>query len=210
MRLDDLKLPDLAPYLKGEADYRWDEYTPLSITSSDLLLWTDLFNSQEEAPVALQKCEQITDFLTMCPIFKKEVEKDKLIEMFYSFKNGFNSDVPAQVLYYIKKAYDTYGLPNVIPKVLPVKILRAACDTAYMNGHNFVECVHQFCTQDYIPIEHGKYVVPFGDFLEVYYKDGDYTRIVRKGEYDLDGTDINVSAYLETLIKGKMCTLCQP
>ena len=173
----------------------------------------DLVKRSSTAPNNLRLFEIPKEFYSVEPDIADFVPRPAREEIFYALKNGFiSSEVPAKCIYYIRKAYNLYKIPNLIFKLIPEKEYTIFFQENYFkNNLTVYDVICNFCDERYLPVSAGKLKVPLGGYNAVYIRSKDMIAIMPESiakilshedilhlEVDSDGIKLG-SSYLKFL-----------
>lgn len=174
-----MTLLELEPYIMGK------KYTRVAKEPyrGDYALFDkidDLIKRSNTAQSNLKLYEIPKEFYMVEPDIASFVPRQAREEIFYALKNGFITDeVPAKCIYYIRKAYNLYKIPNLIFKLIPEKEYTIFFQSNYMkNGLTIRDIICNFCDERYTPISSGSLKVPLGKFAEIYINSKDMVAVV--------------------------------
>lgn len=176
-----MNLIDLEPYINGQkftrpahAPYRGD--TELFDKISKLV------QCGNTAKQNLAIYEIPKEFYEVEPDFKHFIPKEAQEEMFFALKNGYIvPSVPAKSIYYVRKAYNLYKIPNLIFKLIPEKEYNIFFQENYFDdGLTMRDVICNFCYDQYSPISSSKLMTTVGDYREVYVQETDMVSIMPK------------------------------
>lgn len=129
----DCTLPELAPFIRGEEFT--GEYGGVRINLSAINTFCDVLAESMTASVTLENCEHYKDFYAIEVDFKHYIDPQDRENCFYAAKNGsFCHQIPPFCQYMIKKAWEAYKIPNLIPKVIPAPVLETFFKDGYLSG----------------------------------------------------------------------------
>ena len=212
---NNITLSELEPFIKGKKfTGEAKEREPLSRQS--LKDFLDMLNQQVMIKQFFNVYEKHTEFYNKAVDFKALVPKNIQKEVFYAAKLGkFYPQVPSQAVYMVKKAWEASdGIPNLIPKLLPLKLLDEMFKSGYFMGSvSLYDVICNICDSGdstsikYKPLSDYNLKNRHNNFTELYIKSTDMVAAVPNSIGDsLAESDIeNITLGADGLeIKGKL------
>lgn len=176
----DCTIPELATYIRGEKFT--GEFTGASINADAISTFSDLLGSSMTAKVTLDSCEHYKDFYSIEVDFKHYINAADRENCFYAAKNGnFSRQVPPFCQYMIKKAWDAYKIPNLIPKIIPSPVLSTFFQKGYLSGGiTLHDAICNIACEEYNEFTPTRLRNNFGRYTELYIEETDMVSVVPK------------------------------
>lgn len=136
----------------------------------DVDAWSMALNSAPENRMVLDKTDSYQNFYEKLPDLTILVPKERQIEYFYAWKNGFLApNCPAAFIYFAKAIYAKYHLCNCIGPLLPKFFAeKATADNFFGAGYTGRDAICCFVCQNFRPITSSQLIVDCGNWYEAY------------------------------------------
>ncbi len=176
----DCTIADMQPYIVGEAFT--GQYDGARINEQAVELMNRAVSESITASTTLEQCESYKDFYNVEVDFKKLIEPKDRANCFYALKNKrYCLQVPPFCEYMIRRAWDMYKIPNLIPKLLPVQALTTFFKEGYLcGGVTFRDVVCNVVCPEYVPFSESRYKNIVGSYMEIYIEQEDMAAMVPK------------------------------
>lgn len=185
MTVDEMKLVELAPYIKGEKVFGEVKQLP-RVDKETFDKFIDEIESDPAIYTAFNEIKQSAQFFRVVPELGAKFPTKLHTDLFYSAKLGaLYTDVHGYLAYTVKLAYDKYKVANLISKLLPTGVLSKALSGAYTTpGVSLMLVIQNIADADYVPLTKTKLKVNYPSHSEIYLKDTDMVLCVPRGEID--------------------------
>lgn len=176
----DCTIPELAPYIRGEV--YTGTYDGAHINADAISTFCDLLESSMTAKVTLENCEHHKDFYSIEVDFKHYINAADRENCFYAAKNGsYCRQIPPFCQYMIKKAWEAYKIPNLIPKLLPAPVLEMFFKKDYLTGGvTLHDAICNIACDEYNEFTQTRIRNNFGRYMELYIEESDMVAVVPK------------------------------
>lgn len=164
-----MRIAELEPYIRGQM-FMQDASTPYRASETRFNEWMAIMSKNEFASRLIALTESPKQFFELEPDIAEQIPKREREEMFFAVKNGFASPcVPAKCIYLVKKAYDTYGISNLILKQIPENMYKVLFSRHYLGGgYTMRDVIRMFCNQSYEPVSaHAPFCI-MKEYSEIY------------------------------------------
>jgi len=176
----DCTIPELAPYIRGEQFT--GQFTGERINPDAVEVFMKTLSESMTAQVSLDSCEHYKDFYAIEVDFKHCINPKDRENCFYVAKNGsYCLQIPPFCQYMIKKAWDTYKIPNLILKVIPAPVLTMFFQEGYLSGGATMrDVICNVACEEYNEFTQTRLRNNFGRYTEIYIEETDMVAVVPK------------------------------
>ena len=160
---------DWAPVIQGTGHERAGR-PPYRALPEDLQRWYDLFAHSTSALSTIGDTESYKQFYKVEHEIAQLVPKAEQQEAFYSLKNKMVvPDVPAALIFFLRKIWDKYHIYNLLISGLPTFIQRDIVSSGYLgSGYTLIDVVCNFCGKNFNVLSEERMLVTCGDWYEMY------------------------------------------
>lgn len=132
--------------------------------------------------ILLDSCNNPSTFFKASVDLSANIKREYREELFFCLKNGFATrEVPAKCIWYVREAYKRYQIPNLIPKLIPEKVLDVFFQENYFVGKTLYDVICNFAFEDYKPFSPQSYRSSLSeDFEEIYIAEKDMVAVFPK------------------------------
>lgn len=176
----DCTIPELSPYIRGEVFT--GEFKGARVNPKSVELFTKALSESITAKVTLDQCENSDDFYKIEVDFKHYIPSEDRANCFYAAKNGsYNMQTPPLCQYLVKKAWEMYKIPNLIPKLIPTQMLNIFFKKGYLSGGvTLHDVICNVACPEYNEFTPTRLRNNVGDYTEIYISSEDMVAIVPK------------------------------
>lgn len=176
----DRTLLELAPLIRGEEFT--GEFTGERINPDAVRTFMHLLATSMTAQVTLDSCEHYKDFYAIEADFRHYILPKDRENCFYVAKNGsYCLQIPPFCQYMIKKAWEEYKIPNLVPKVIPAPVLSTFFQKNYLSGGvTLRDVICNVACEEYNEFTQTRLRNNFGRYTELYIEDTDMVAVVPK------------------------------
>lgn len=136
----------------------------------DVEAWSKALNSAPENRMLLQKTDNYVNFYNTLPDLATIVPKERQVEYFYAWKNGFLApNCPAAFIFFAKAIFAKYHLCNCIGPLLPKFFAEKVTANNYFGaGYTGRDAICNFVCQNFQPITPSQLIVDCGGWYEAF------------------------------------------
>ncbi len=175
-----MTLDELEPYVLGKKFFN-SSSPVVRIDTSALDRFVEYLAGDPIAKQLMDYCDDYRDFYSADPDIKEVVPKEQRAEVFYAAKLGeYSLVIPSYCVFYLKKTYEeASGIPNMILKKLPQKVIETFCSSGYfLGGLTLRDVICNVCCDYYTPLSDMNLKNKTPQFTEIYVKETDMVAAV--------------------------------
>lgn len=174
----DCTIPELKPYITGEEFT--GKFTGERVSELAIEHMAQYVAESVTATVTLEQCDSYKDFFDIEVDIKKQIDPKDRSNCFYALKNGsYCLQIPPFCQYMIKRAWEAYKIPNLIPKIIPVPVLKEFFKEGYFSaGVTLKDVICNVACQEYTPFSEARYKNNVGGNVELYIESEDMVAMV--------------------------------
>lgn len=159
-----------APFITGEQKLPPSSFKYTPINEDRLKAWQVELSKDPMCYSCFQATEDHINFLRNFSNLLNSATMEEATDMFYACKLGFMSPIiPSEYLYWLDKCYRKYTIANLIPKLMPERLLTNLFKEGFiLGGFSLRDIIKSLFDAEYEPVSITNYKAPCTGGYELY------------------------------------------